>query len=62
MIFDCNYSIVLQDPDGEFWCSTRVNPRTRAHIGGKGHWGYCKPGCEQAPEPEVSLAINVFVF
>jgi len=41
-----------KDPDGEFWCSTRVNRRTREHIGGKGHWGYCKPGCENKPKPK----------
>merc|ERR1712018_299791 len=29
----------------------RVNPRTRKHIGGKGYWAYCKPGCEKKPQP-----------
>ena len=43
---------VLKDPDGEFWCSTRVNRKTRNHIGGKGYWGYCKKGCEKLPGEE----------
>ena len=43
---------MFKDPDGEFWCSTRVNPRTRVHIGGKGYWGYCKPGCEVLPDED----------
>ena len=39
-----------KDPDGLYWCSTRVNRKSRNHIGGKGHWGYCKPGCEIRPD------------
>ena len=50
-----------KDPDGEFWCSTRVNRRTREHIGGKGHWGYCKPGCETKPKPKETNQVYFFV-
>ena len=42
---------MLQDPDGLYWCSTRVNKKNRMHIGGKGHWGYCQPGCDAKPVP-----------
>ena len=51
-LFVSHFNLIIQDPDGEFWCSTRVNPRTRAHIGGKGHWGYCQPGCEEEPRED----------
>ena len=50
-----------KDPDGEFWCSTRVNRRTREHIGGKGHWGYCKPGCETKPKPKETNQVYFFI-
>ena len=40
----------IKDPDGLYWCSTRVNRKNRNHIGGKGHWGYCKPGCDIRPD------------
>ena len=33
------------DPDGKYWCSTNVNPRTRQHVGGGGFWGYCEDSC-----------------
>jgi len=39
-----------KDPAGEYWCSTKVNRRNRKHIGGKGHWGYCRPGCDTKPK------------
>ena len=32
------------DPEGRFWCSTKVD-KTGKHIGGSGEWGYCPEGC-----------------
>ena len=36
-----NYKWNLQDSQGKFWCSTKVQ-KQRFHIGGKGNWGYCQ--------------------
>ena len=34
------------DPDGKFWCSTKVDNDTGVHIGGQKYWGFCKdPAC-----------------
>ena len=33
-----------QDPDGRFWCSTKVDNDLN-HIGGQGNWGYCGSSC-----------------
>ena len=56
-----DHLLYKKDPDGEFWCSTRVNRRTREHIGGKGHWGYCKPGCETKPKPKENNEVYFFL-
>ena len=36
-----NYKFYLQDSQGNFWCSTKVQKK-RFHIGGKGNWGNCQ--------------------
>ena len=41
-----NACITDTDPDGRYWCSTKVNPRTREHIGGQGKWGFCQNSCK----------------
>ncbi len=33
----------VQDPHGNLWCSTRVDPVTKNHIPGRGSWAYCRP-------------------
>ena len=40
-----NACITDTDPDGRYWCSTKVNPRTKEHIGGQGKWGFCQNSC-----------------
>ena len=35
----------IDDPDGRYWCSTKIDANG-THIGGKGYWGYCKKGCK----------------
>ena len=40
-----NGCITDTDPDGRYWCSTKVNPRTLEHIGGQGKWGFCQNSC-----------------
>jgi len=32
------------DPDGKFWCSTKVDDKLE-HIGGQGNWGFCRQSC-----------------
>ena len=32
------------DPEGKFWCSTRITP-AGYHVSGGGHWGYCSEEC-----------------
>ena len=49
----------IQDPDGLYWCSTRVNRKTRQHIGGKDYWGYCKAGCDIRPDVNETVLINI---
>ena len=34
-----------KDPEGKFWCSTKIDEEG-AHVEGKGHWGYCREGCD----------------
>ena len=55
-------SPVVQDPDGLYWCSTRVvltqGPENRNHIGGKGYWGYCKPGCDTKPDANRKVSME----
>lgn len=29
----------------ELWCSTKINPTTRNHVGGQGNWGICSDKC-----------------
>ena len=43
----------MQDPEGEYWCSTRTDSKNK-HVGGGGHWGYCKPGCDVKPVPTTT--------
>jgi len=38
------------DPDGRFWCSTKVDDNTLEHIGGQGNWGYCQESCQKCPD------------
>jgi len=38
------------DPDGRFWCSTKINKDTKEHIGGGGNWGYCRQSCPKCPD------------
>ena len=52
------YFLLFQDPDGLYWCSTKVNPKTRVHIGGKGFWGYCKPNCDNKPERNEVIVVS----
>ena len=33
------------DPEGKYWCSTKINPRTKEHVGGEGNWGHCSDNC-----------------
>ena len=35
----------IDDPDGRYWCSTKIDANG-THVGGKGYWGYCKKGCK----------------
>jgi len=32
------------DPDGRWWCSTKID-QDLEHVGGGGNWGYCSPNC-----------------
>jgi hypothetical protein len=32
------------DPDGKYWCSTKVDDNLE-HIGGQGNWGFCRKSC-----------------
>ena len=32
------------DPDGKYWCSTKVDEDLE-HIGGQGNWGFCRESC-----------------
>ena len=65
MQIDKNYDIliphssIIQDPDGLYWCSTRVNRKTRQHIGGKDYWGYCKAGCDIRPDVNATVIMNI---
>merc|ERR1712172_97426 len=34
------------DPEGKFWCSTRVDAGGN-HVTGTGEWGHCSAGCSQ---------------
>jgi len=34
------------DPEGKFWCSTRVDAGGN-HVTGTGEWGHCSAGCPQ---------------
>ena len=36
--------ITDKDPDGKYWCSTKVNDDFE-HIGGGGNWGFCGGSC-----------------
>ena len=56
------YFVLFQDPDGLYWCSTRVNPKTRVHIGGKGHWGYCQPDCDEKPIVKEVEVISIYIY
>ena len=36
------------DPNGQFWCSTKTANTSESefeHIGGFGHWGHCSKNC-----------------
>lgn len=36
----------LSDPDGKFWCSTKVDDQGK-HVGGADQWGYCDDNCDE---------------
>ena len=40
------------DPDGRFWCSTKVDDNLD-HVGGQGFWGYCSDAC-----PKLTISGN----
>ena len=39
-----NGCITQDDPDGRFWCSTKLDSDLE-HDAGVGNWGYCKKSC-----------------
>ncbi len=50
------------DPAGKLWCSTKINPETREHVGGAGlHWGYCEPEATCLISEDVEAAQNFTV-
>jgi len=38
------------DTNGRFWCSTKVDNKTKEHIGGQGNWGFCRENCIKCPD------------
>jgi hypothetical protein len=38
--------------DGRAWCSTLVDGNQR-HVGGKGKWGRCGPGCSNSEKGKL---------
>jgi len=38
------------DTNGRFWCSTKVDKKTKEHIGGQGNWGFCRESCTKCPD------------
>jgi hypothetical protein len=52
-----NECTTLNDPDGKFWCSTKVD-ESGNHVVGQGEWGYCDPDCE-TEKPETSIKFRL---
>ena len=46
-----------KDPDGNLWCSTKVD-KDGKHIGGANEWGYCEDGCDQNEQTKVQSSRN----
>jgi len=49
------------DPEGRFWCSTRVDS-SGVHMGQGGHWAHCSPSCprhNQRDTNQIQLSQNV---
>merc|ERR1711981_499273 len=40
------------DPDGRYWCSTRIDDELE-HVGGGGNWGYCDQNCPPLGPPKT---------
>ena len=51
-----NSCITDLDPDGKYWCSTKVSPRTKEHIGGEGNWGWCRNSCPPINSTETTAS------
>ena len=45
-----NGCITEDDPDGRYWCSTRVDDNLM-HVSGEGNWGYCRSSCPEEATP-----------
>ena len=39
--------ITDKDPDGKYWCSTKVNENFE-HIAGAQNWGFCEDSCPKS--------------
>jgi len=50
-----NTCINDQDPDGRFWCTTKVD-KDLNHIGGQGNWGYCGSSCPSTVPRTITAA------
>merc|ERR1719219_1746727 len=41
------------DPDGRYWCSTKIDAELE-HVGGGGNWGYCDQNCPPLGPPKTT--------
>ena len=51
-----NECINVNDPDGKFWCSTKVDTNGN-HV--KSYWGYCGQNCSNLPNKDQQAKVVV---
>ena len=53
--------ITDKDPDGKYWCSTKVDENFE-HVQGGGFWGLCEDSCPTSNSTGINFSVILIFF